>query len=174
MRRWTWEDKPRTAGTKSVPVCWHVFNEYHVQNLLWAILAPVFPDLEDEENLPSFGQKHPRFDLGVPSLRTIVEVKFARAGYPSAFASIIGEAAEDASLYRSANSGYDKIILFVWDDSRSSEQHAELKQGLLKIEGIVGAVVVSRPGKMTRTETVSHGAGTSGRKRNTKPQSGSK
>lgn len=137
MRRWTWEDRPRTSGRGQVAVQWNVSNEYHVQNILWAILAPVFPDLEDEENLPSFGHKHPRFDLGVPSLRTIVEVKFIRSGQSSAFASVIGEAAEDASLYRSSNSGYDKLILFVWDDSRTSEQHEELIQGLLKIDGIL-------------------------------------
>lgn len=172
MRRWTWEDKPRTAGVNSQAARWHVFNEYHVQNLLWTILAPVFPDLEDEENLPSFGQKHPRFDLGVPSLRTIVEVKFVRSGHASAFASIIGEAAEDASLYRSSNSGYDRLVLFIWDDSRTSEQHAELTQGLLKIEGIVGAVVISRPGKMMQTDVASQSQGASAQKRSVTSPSG--
>lgn len=150
MRRWTWEDRPRTSGKGKVAVRWDVSNEYHVQNILWATLAPVFPDLEDEENLPSFGHKHPRFDLGIPSLRTIVEVKFIRTGQSSAFASVIGEAAEDASLYRSSNSGYDKLVLFIWDDSRTSEQHEELIQGLLKIDGIIGAVVASRPGRMSQ------------------------
>lgn len=157
MRRWTWESQPRTAGASSVPIRWHIENEYHVQNLLWAILSAVFSDLEDEENLPSFGQKHPRFDLGIPSLRTVIEVKFVRSGQPSAFAKIIGEAAEDASLYRSSNASYDKLVLFVWDDSRSSEQHAELIQGLQKIDGIVGAVVVSRPGSMSHSNEAPSG-----------------
>jgi REase_DpnII-MboI len=50
MKRWTFEHEKRTS--KSQIARWDVENEYHVQNLLWAVLAPVFPDLDDEENLP--------------------------------------------------------------------------------------------------------------------------
>ena len=44
MRRWTWESKSRTP--RSAIARWVIDNEYHVQDMLWAILAPVFPDLE--------------------------------------------------------------------------------------------------------------------------------
>ena len=40
LRKWTWEIQPRT--TNGIARQWHVDNEYHVQNLLWAVLAPIF------------------------------------------------------------------------------------------------------------------------------------
>ncbi len=77
LKLWQYEEKGRTS--RSAPARWDIENEYHVQALLWVILASVFNDLEDEENLPSVGHKHPRADLGIPSLRTIIEVKFMRS-----------------------------------------------------------------------------------------------
>jgi hypothetical protein len=53
MRRWVWESKPRTP--RSAVARWVVDNEYHVQDMLWAVMAPVFPDLDDEEWLKSLG-----------------------------------------------------------------------------------------------------------------------
>ncbi|MBL7406418.1 hypothetical protein INQ30_29345, partial [Escherichia coli] len=43
LRLWTFEERPRTP--RSPMVRWDIENEYHVQNLLWATLAPLFPDL---------------------------------------------------------------------------------------------------------------------------------
>lgn len=148
LRLWRYEDRPRTPN--SLPTRWEIENEYHVQSFLWAILAPVFADLEEEENLPSVGHKNPRADLGVPSLRTIVEVKFLRSGGQAALAKITEEVAADASLYLSTNSGYDKIIAVVWDDVAQTEQHHELKTGLESINGVKCAVIIPRPMKMKR------------------------
>jgi hypothetical protein len=148
LRLWTWEDGPKTK--KSLVAKWHIENEYHVQNLLWAILAPIFPDLENEENFPSLGHKHPRCDLVIPSLRLIIEVKFMRKGTSGDFSKMIEEIAADASLYLSDTSKYDRIIPFIWDNSVRHEEHGELIQGLNKIPGILGSVVISRPGKMPK------------------------
>lgn len=149
MRHWVFENAPRTPRSKIAT--WHIENEYHVQALLWTILAPIFPDLEDEENLPSVGHKRPRVDLAVPSIRTLIEVKFMRGGSQSDFAKVIEEVAADASLYLSASIPYDRIVAFVWDDSAHSEQHQELQSGLERIKGVEAAVVVSRPGRMARS-----------------------
>jgi len=148
MRLWTYEHTPRTKN--SAIAKWDVENEYHVQNLLWAVLAPVLPDLEEEENFPSIGHKNPRADLCVPSLRTIIEVKFMRKSGSRACSEIIGEIAEDASLYLSKSRDYDNIVCFIWDDTAHTEQHAELKAGLEAIRGISAAVILPRPGKMAR------------------------
>jgi hypothetical protein len=148
MRRWTFETDKRTP--KSRIARWEIENEYHVQNLLWAVLAPVLADLEDEENLPSLGQKKPRADLGIPSLRTIIEVKFMRNAGQTACAKIIEEVAADASLYLSRSTVYDNIIAVVWDDLAQTEQHAELKAGLEAINGVSAAIILSRPSKMQR------------------------
>jgi hypothetical protein len=147
LRRWTWESTPRTR--RSAVARWRMENEYHVQNFLWALLAPLFPDLNDEETLPPVGQKNPRVDLSIPSLGTIVEVKFMR---PSAsFQDIIEEVAADASLY-ATDPRWKSLIAFVWDDSRRVEEHQKLVAGLKQLPMVIGAVVVSRPGKMDHTE----------------------
>lgn len=144
LRRWAWEEKPRTKGGEARK--WHVDHEYHVQDLLYFLLAPLFPDLKDEEYFPSIGQKQPRTDLFIPSLKLIIEVKFLRPG--DKVTKVIDEVGSDASLYLAEGSEYEGIVAFVWDDSRRSEEHPLLRDGLRKIRGIVDAVTVSRPGEM--------------------------
>ena len=146
LRHWTWEDRPRTKTSSAVK--WHVENEYHVQNLLWGVLAPLFPDLNAEEYTPPVGQKNPRMDLTIPSLRLVVEVKFVRPG--ARFADVVEEVAADASLYQ-ADPKWELLVPFIWDDSRRSEEHATLVDGLRRLEMVHDAVAVSRPGKMERS-----------------------
>lgn len=148
LKLWQYEEKGRTK--RSAPGRWEIENEYHVQALLWTILAPVFSDLEDEENLPSIGHKHPRADLGIPSLRTIIEVKFLREVGQRALADVTEQVAADASLYLSRYSIYDTIVAVVWDDCAQTEQHHELQSGLQSIRGVSSAVIISRPAKMKR------------------------
>ncbi len=148
LRRWTWEQQPRTRT--STAERWNVQSEYHVQNLLWAILAPMFHDLNDEETLPPVGQKNPRIDLSIPSLGTIVEVKFLRSGVP--MQRVIEEIAEDVGLYRT-DCRWTSLIPFVWDDSSRTEEHAKLAAGLNKLDMVIGSVVVPRPGMMAIAST---------------------
>lgn len=54
LKCWTWEDRPRTR-TSPEARRWHVDNEYHVQNILWLLLAPIFPDLVPEDYTPKVG-----------------------------------------------------------------------------------------------------------------------
>ena len=145
LKKWTWEDKPRTR-TSTAPRQWHVENEYHVQNMLWLLLAPVFRDLLDEDSTPKVGPVQPRADIGIPSLRLIVEAKFMRADDPPK--KMIEQIAQDASLYLVSGSKYDKLIPFIWDDSRRTEHHDEMVRGLRQIGGVVDAVIVPRPGSM--------------------------
>jgi hypothetical protein len=154
MRLWRYEDAPRTA--KSLLARWEIENEYHVQALLWVILAPLFADLEDEENLPSIGHKNPRADLAVPALKTIIEVKFVRSPGQAAWASVIEEVAADSALYLSHSTTYDNIVAVVWDDAAHTEQHEEIRLGLEKLRGVSSAIILSRPGKMKRKPSPSH------------------
>lgn len=148
LKRWTWENEGRTRGAE--PVKWQVENEYHVQNLLYFLLAPIFNDIADEVNLQPVGQKNPRIDLYLPSLHTIIEVKY-RKDTKKSFPTLIGEIAEDASLYR-VDPKYKNalIVTFLWDCTRSTQEHAKFKEGVLKIEGIDGCVVVSAPSTMDK------------------------
>lgn len=111
-------------------------------------LPGLFPDLNDEETLPPIGQKSPRVDLSIPGLGTVVEVKFMRQTTP--FQNVIEEIAADASLY-TTDHRWTSIIPFVWDDARRTEEHQKLVAGLKQLPGVIGAVVVSRPGKMDRS-----------------------
>jgi len=146
LKRWTWEASGRTKGAE--PVKWRVENEYHVQNLLYVLLAPVFNDIADEVYLQPVGQKTPRVDLYLPSLHTIIEVKYRKDAKKS-FQSLIGEIAEDASLYRADAKHKDvRIVSFLWDCTRATQEHAKFKEGVLKIDGINGCVVISAPSTM--------------------------
>jgi hypothetical protein len=139
MQYWTWEDRPRTKTSQARQ--WHVDHEYHVQNLLWAILAPIFPDLVTEDYTVKIHTKQPRADLGIPSLRVIVEAKFWYSHHASK--KIIEEIAEDASLYLVPESRYDSIVAFIWDDGRRTEEHDGLIASLRT--AIVSNCVVNLP-----------------------------
>ena len=146
LKRWTWEERGRTRGTQ--PVKWPIENEYHVQNLLYVLLAPVFNNVADEFNLQQVGQKNPRADLHLPGLETIIEVKY-RKNSSKSFARLVGEVAEDASLYHADPRFKDaRMICFLWDHTRSTQEHAKFEEGVLRIEGIDACVVISSPSFM--------------------------
>ena len=127
---------------------WHIDNEYHVQNLLWVMLAPIFPDLDDEQYLAKIGQKNPRADLYIPSMKIIVEAKFLRSG--DKMQKMIDEISSDTGLYSAMGNDCAGIIPVIWDDSARSHEHDYLRQGLRKLPNIVDAVVVSRPSDWVR------------------------
>jgi len=144
LRDWTWEKKPRTkTGTARQ---WHIDNEYHVQDFLWVVLAPLFIDLESEGYSKKLGFVQPRADLTIPSLKLIIEAKFAYAS--DSLKKIQRELSEDAAAYFPRGSPFERMIAFVWDDAARTEEHATLIQGLEQLERIAGVVVVSRPAKM--------------------------
>lgn len=151
LKRWTWEDTNRTGREGGEAIKWKIENEYHFQNLLWTVLAPVFPELEDEENLKSVGPKRPRGDLCIPSLGLVIEVKYMRSSTQAGQAKLIDELAADVTLYCSTGSGYTRIIPVIWDDTRSIEVHSELINTLEKMPKIAKAFIFSRPGRMITT-----------------------
>lgn len=148
MSRWTYETSARVKGV--TPQQWEISHEYHIQNLLWTLLRPVYSDLVDEQSLPKVGHKTPRFDLGVPSLETIIEVKFMRKAGSAACRKITEEIAADRSLYLGSSTGYSTLIAFIWDECRQTEEYQTLKAGLEGMEGIEKVVILPRPSRMVR------------------------
>lgn len=148
MSRWTYETSARVKGV--TPQRWEIDHEYHVQNLLWTLLRPVFPDLVDEQSLPKVGHKTPRYDLGVPSLNTVIEVKFMRRLGQAECRKTTEEIAADRSLYIGTATGYSRLIAFIWDECRQTEEYQTLKKGLEDMDGIEKVVILPRPSRMLR------------------------
>jgi len=146
FQRWTWEEKPRTTKRGAVARKWHIENEYHVQSLLYAVLKPVIPALEEEKYLASTGVYQPRADLALPALRLVIEAKF---WYPGKKAKeVIEEIAADLSLYLRPDSPYDSLIAVIWDDAGRTQEHGELKRGLGGLNGMRDVVIVPKPSFM--------------------------
>lgn len=141
LRRWTWEKKARTKNGEARQ--WYIDNEYHVQNLIYFQLAPLFPDIREEEFTRSVAHKKPKVDLEIPSLKLVIEIKFWYSQITPQ--SIIGGIAEDASLYLTDSSPNENIIVFIWDELRRTEEHDLLVKGLKTMKGIFDVVIVCRP-----------------------------
>src|SRR5690606_10772497 len=88
----------------------------------------------------------PRVDFGIPSLRLLIEAKFARTR--SALKEMVNEIAQDNSSYFTASSPYDKLLVFVWDNGANSQDHELVRQGMRLYDRVVAVVIVSRPGHM--------------------------
>ncbi len=146
FHRWTWEKAARTSRRKAQSRQWHIENEYHFQSALWFLLAPLFPDLKEEEFTDSVGQLQPRADLIIPCLKLVIEVKFM---YRKTTArEMIEQIAADNSLYLKQGSPYAHIIPVIWDDEARVEEHDKLISGLRQLRGVYEAIVVSRPSIM--------------------------
>ncbi|MBL9186754.1 MAG: hypothetical protein JNK23_04700 [Opitutaceae bacterium] len=142
--RWVWEQKARRGSAE--PVRWRIENEYHFQSLLFTVLKPLLPSLEEEQFLASTGQVQPRADLCLLSLSLLIEVKFWYRA--NAASRLIEEVAADVTLYLKSNAPYRELIVVIWDDGARTEEHDELKRGLGGLQGICGVVVINRPSRM--------------------------
>jgi hypothetical protein len=144
LQEWTWEERGRTTGAPARQ--WHIDNEYHVQSLLWAILSPLFPDITREEYVEAVGPLQPRTDIGLPSIRLVVEAKFWRKKLSKA--KIVEQIASDVSLYfASAAARYDSLVVVIWDNARRTEDHSSVIRGIRALPRVSDAVILSRPAR---------------------------
>jgi hypothetical protein len=146
FQRWTWEDKPRTTRLGALPRRWHIENEYHFQSLLYAVLKPVIPALDEEQYLAATGTYQPRADLCIRGLELVVEVKYWYRG--KSVKDLTEEIAADLTLYLRSDSPYRKVIAAIWDDGARTEEQAELQRGLKGLSGLFDVVIVNRPSRM--------------------------
>jgi hypothetical protein len=76
-----------------------------------------------------------------------IEAKFLKCEQD--FRRVTEEIAADSALYtRAERATYSRLIVFSWDDTRSSERHQVLEEGLKRFRGVIDAITVSRPGRM--------------------------
>lgn len=144
LKRWVWRDKPRRSNASASR--WLIDDEYDVQSLLWAVLYPIYREnLVDEEYLPSWGNVQPRADLGITTLKLIIEVKVARQ--PADFSKIEEEVAGDLGLYFKDTARFDTLVAFVYDDCDrpQPERYDSLRSALMQRERVQDVVIIRRP-----------------------------
>lgn len=147
MRRWRWDDPQRVKHA----IRWPVAAEREVQDILWLVLRSVFDDVVDEETLPKLGHTSYRADFGIPSLRLLVEVKYARQAQD--FKSIEQEVVLDSVAYLANTNGrYDRLIVFIYDDSSSVQEHGTTINMLRRLPVIEDVIIVSRPSQLLSSQ----------------------
>ena len=140
MKRWRWD-----GNELQKPIRWPVTQEREVQDILWLILRSYFPDLVDEDALPKLGHSTYKADFGIGSLKLIVEAKFAAS--KDDFKKIEKGIQEDSIPYL-RDLRYESLIVFIYDDSASVQEHDITRRALLEIPGMVEVVIVSRPSQL--------------------------
>jgi hypothetical protein len=146
MKRWRWD-----GDELQKPIRWPITQEREVQDILWLILRSYFPDIVDEDTLPKLGHSTYKADFGIGSLKLIIEVKFATS--KDDFKKIEKEVQEDCIPYL-RDLRYESLIIFIYDDSASVQEHDTTRRALLEIPGIVEVVIVSRPSQLTPKHAV--------------------
>ena len=132
MRRWKSE--------------WPVSNEKEVQDIMWLILRSYFDDLIDEETLPKFGHSSYKPDFGIPSISLLIEIKYVYK--KEDFKKIEKDIMQDTIGYLTNNQQYKKIIVFIYDNSGSVQEHNITRRDLIKVKGIEDVIIVSKPSQI--------------------------
>lgn len=140
MKRWRWD-----GDVLQSPIRWPITREREVQDILWLILRSYFPDVVDEDTLPKLGHSAYKADFGIPSLKLIIEAKFAAS--KEDFKKIEKEVQEDCTPYL-RDLRYESLLVFIYDDSASVQEHDTTRSALIEIPGIVDVVIVSRPSQL--------------------------
>jgi hypothetical protein len=142
MRRWRCDDSMKQ------PILWPITAEREVQDILWLMLRPVFGDLVDEEALPRLGHSTYLADFGIPSLGILIEVKYVRER--GDFKKIEKEILEDSVAYLNGVTAYKEIVVFIYDESASVQEHDTTAAALRGIDRISDVIIVSRPSQVAR------------------------
>jgi hypothetical protein len=147
MRRWRWD-----LDTLRTPIKWQITQEREIQDILWLILRSYFPDVVDEDTLPKLGHSTYRADFGIVFLKLIIEAKYATSR--DDFKKIEKEVQEDCVPYL-RDLRYESIIVFIYDESSSVQEHDTTRRALLEIPGVVGVVIASRPSQLPARQPTS-------------------
>lgn len=132
MKRWACRDKKR----------WSIDNEYDVQNILFLILRSYFDDLIYEEPIGKLGHVYSKVDFRIPSIGLLIEAKYARDSKD--FSKIENQIKEDIINYLNVSSD-DKLVIFIFDDSSSVQDHQITIKDFRKFPQIADVIIVSRP-----------------------------
>ena len=141
MRRWRYD-----PDTLKNPIKWPIKHEREVQDILWLILRSYFDDLIDEEKLKKLGHSSYNPDFAIPSLRLFIEVKYAYT--KNDFKKIEKGIQQDVIGYLQNHSEYEKITVFIYDQSSSVQEHDITSRDLKKIDKIEDVIIVCKPSQL--------------------------
>jgi hypothetical protein len=143
MKRWRHDsDKPKN------PIRWQIVSEREVQDILYLVLRSYFDDLIDEEVMPKFGHKYHKPDFAIPSLRLLIEAKYAYN--KDDFKKLEQEIMIDTKAYLTDTQDYDRILVFIYDESSSVQEHEITKKALKKLDEIEDVIIVSKPSQIIK------------------------
>jgi len=145
MKRWRYD-----SDKLKKPIRWPIVSEREVQDILWLVLRSYFDDLIDEEALPKFGHKFHKPDFAIPSLRLLIEVKYIYQ--KDDFKKIEQEIMVDTVAYLSNTQNYDRILVFIYDESSSVQEHETTRKDLIKREEIEDVIIVSKPSQVVKDD----------------------
>jgi hypothetical protein len=131
---------------KRWPERWTIKDEGDVQSIVWLMLRSCFEELVDEDTLPKFGHSSYKADFGIPSLGLLIEVKMVRKAQD--FKKVEKEIMEDSVGYLQKTKRYSKLVVFIYDESSSVQEHGTTRHELRRIQTIEDVVIVSRPSQL--------------------------
>lgn len=146
MQRWRW-DKPNEVKN---PIRWQITSEREVQDIVWMLLRAVFDDVVYEEPLPRLGHSSYRADFGLPRLGVLIEVKYVRSA--GEFKKVEKEVIEDSVAYLRDRTTYTTIVVFIYDESQSTQEHDATASALRSLNHVIDVVIVSRPSHIGRLD----------------------
>ncbi len=76
----------------------------------------------------------------------LIEVKYARSH--GDFKKIEKEVMEDSAAYLRGTSRYKEIVVFIYDESASVQEHDITAAALKQLDGVTDVVIVSRPSRL--------------------------
>ena len=110
-------------------------NEYDLQDLLYIVIKPVFPDAATEEYTPKNAGSSKRIDIAIPSIETVVEAKFVRN---KAHASSVGDEIKvDIESYHT-HPACKTLCVLVYDPGKHIADPVNLKDDLTGLRVING------------------------------------
>jgi hypothetical protein len=104
----------RRAGKEN----YKINDEYDVQDLLYVMLKPIFPNLETEDPVPKIGGRGSRIDLVLKEYGILIETKMIKNSDQNEN-KYIKELKEDFESYHSFP-GIKNLIVFVYDPFRKT------------------------------------------------------
>jgi hypothetical protein len=106
---------------------WSVENEYDIQDILFASLRPIFPDVRFEEWTPQIAGRAKRIDVVLPELEIVIEAKMIRDRAHGR--SVVDELMVDIESYHS-HEKCKHLIAVVYDPGRFIPDPEALAKGL--------------------------------------------